>query len=115
MKSECDIIQVDRLECRITQHNWAFEKERAQDILRHWRLSSERNPSLYDGRILLAQRIEADLSDAERILRVDFFETSFSAFIAWRDFGWPDKLSLIVFLRRLFVRVRAPFYWVRWL
>lgn len=91
VKSECDIIQVDRLECRITQHNWAFEKERAQDILRYWRLSSERNPSLYDGRILLAQRIEADLSDAERILRVDFFETSFSAFIAWRDFGWPDK------------------------
>ncbi len=91
MKSRCDIIQVDRLDCRITKYDWAFEKDRAQDILDHWRICSQRSPSLYDGRILLAQRIEADLSDAERVLRVDFFETSFSAFMAWRDFGWPDQ------------------------
>ncbi|NBT96327.1 MAG: NUDIX hydrolase [Methylocystaceae bacterium] len=91
MKSRSDIIQVDRLECRISNYDWAFEKDRAQDILGHWRACTQRNPSLYDGRILLAQRIEADLSDAERVLRVDFFETSFSAFMAWRDFGWPDK------------------------
>lgn len=91
MKSGSDIIQVDRLECRISNYNWAFEKECAQNILDHWRACSQRNPSLYDGRILLAQRIEANLNDTERVLCVDFFETSFSAFMAWRDFGWPDK------------------------
>ena len=91
MQAEGDIIQIDRLDCRITHLSWAFEKERAQEILSHWRTCCQRNPSLYDGRVLLAQRVEADLSNHERVLRVDFFETSFSAFMAWRDFGWPDK------------------------
>ena len=91
MTLDCELFTVDRLECRLTQFQWSFRKERAEDIRRHWEKCRQNVPSLYNGPILLARHYEVVTNRQQRILSVDFFETDFSSFIAWRDFGWPDK------------------------
>lgn len=85
------LLTVDRLNCILEPHAWDFAALRADDIQSHWRDKTSVNPSLYDGRVLLARRV-AQSGDAEgdRTLSIDFFETGFSNFLAWQDFGFPD-------------------------
>ena len=91
------LITVDRLHCILEPHAWDFATLRAEDIQSHWREKTRANPSLYDGRVLLARRV-AQSGDAEgdRTLSIEFFETGFSNFLAWRDFGFPDTGFTIV-------------------
>ena len=42
---------------------------------------------MYDGRVFLMQRWSIE----NKTLRGKHFETDFSAFMAWRDFGFPDQ------------------------
>ncbi|WP_246657257.1 NUDIX hydrolase [Methylocystis sp. B8] len=87
-----EIAEVDRLDCRFVDHHWRFAEERAAEIERHWQERRRVNPALYDGSVLLACRVELITSeDGARILRMSLFKTRFSRFVAWRDFGWPDK------------------------
>jgi 8-oxo-dGTP pyrophosphatase MutT (NUDIX family) len=44
---------------------------------------------MFDGRVMMAHRFAIDESDGGSLASAHF-ETSFSAFIAWRDFGYPD-------------------------
>jgi len=81
----------DCLQCALEPGSWEFRERYATDIERHWRERTKVNPSLYDGRVLLARRVEEIAGpDGARVLSVGFFETSFSSFLAWRDFGFPD-------------------------
>lgn len=84
------IVDVDRLDCRLVAHRWEFAKARAAEIEHHWVERRAKNPALYDGPVLLACRAEIVEDGGARVLRLDGFETSFSRFMAWRDFGWPD-------------------------
>ncbi|HEY8124686.1 MAG TPA: NUDIX hydrolase [Methylocystis sp.] len=87
-----EIAEIDRLECRCVDHRWGFVEERAADIERHWEERRGANPALYDGSVLLACRVERAIGeDGARILRMAFFKTPFSSFLAWREFGWPDN------------------------
>lgn len=87
-----EILEVDRLDCRFVDHHWGFAIERIDMIERHWRERRRANPALYDGWVLLASRVSRAIGeDGARILRMSFFKTRFSRFIAWRDLGWPDK------------------------
>jgi 8-oxo-dGTP pyrophosphatase MutT (NUDIX family) len=88
---EQSIVAVDRLDCRLVSHRWAFAEAQAREIDRHWAERVERNPALYDGPVLLACRAEIGMEAGARVLKLDAFETRFSRFLGWRDFGWPDK------------------------
>lgn len=85
------VITADRLQCVLEPGSWDFTARYAAEVAAHWRERRKANPSLYDGRILLARRVE-EISRPEggRTLSVGFFETPFSSFLAWRDFGFPD-------------------------
>jgi len=85
------IVDVDRVDCRLVAHRWAFAHARESDIDLHWAARRRENPSLYDGPVLLACRAEVAMRHGARVLRLDAFETRFSRFLAWRDFGWPDE------------------------
>jgi 8-oxo-dGTP pyrophosphatase MutT (NUDIX family) len=85
-----DIAEVDRLDCRLVAHDWAFAEARRDEIDRHWAESLARNPALFDGPVLLARRAQITRQDDARVLRLEAFETRFSRFLGWRDFGWPD-------------------------
>jgi 8-oxo-dGTP pyrophosphatase MutT (NUDIX family) len=82
--------RIAALDCRVDPFDWSFERERAGEIASHWaRLVAER-PAMYDGRVLLCRSVEI-APEGGGVLTARFFETSFSAFIAWRDFGFPDR------------------------
>jgi 8-oxo-dGTP pyrophosphatase MutT (NUDIX family) len=85
------ILRVAELDLKLRQRAWAFAEERADDILRHWRKRQAERPSLFDGRVLLMGAHEfVTREDGATILRGEYFETDFKAFLAWRDFGFPD-------------------------
>lgn len=81
------IQSVSRLECPVSPFYWAFAEQRRHEIAAHFEAVRARNPSVWNGRVLLCRspRIEGDC------LRADYFETDFASFLAWRDFGYPDK------------------------
>lgn len=85
------IVEVDRLDCRLVDHDWAFARRDAERIDAHWAERKRLNPSLYDGVVLLACDVaEKRDNTGSPTLAMDFFETRFSRFLAWRDFGCPD-------------------------
>ena len=71
---------------------WTFAESRADDIAAHWGERKAVLPRLFDGRVLLLGRHAfAKRDDGATILReATYFETDFKAFLAWRDFGFPD-------------------------
>jgi hypothetical protein len=86
------ISEVDELDLIYESRPWAFAQERALEIERHWLERKTALPRLFDGRVLVMGRHEfARRGDGERILQGAYFETSYSAFLAWRDFGFPDR------------------------
>ncbi len=92
MTSDARILSVDRLACHVAPHDWEFGRDAAGHIAAHWRERAAANPALFDGRVLLASRVETVVDAAgTTALDVDFFETGFSRFLAWRDFGFPDR------------------------
>ncbi len=82
--------EVDWLDCRLVAHRWAFAEAEAARIDAHWAERLARTPAMYDGPVLLGRRAEIEADAGARVLRLEVFETRFSRFLAWRDFGWPD-------------------------
>lgn len=86
------LARVDRLDCVVEDHDWEFDRRRSVEINAHWANRVSAKPALYDGRVLLARRVEERTEQgARKVLAVGFFETRFSRFLAWRDFGFPDS------------------------
>jgi hypothetical protein len=83
--------RVDRLDCRLVAFDWPFARERAGEIDALWAARVARNPTLYDGPVLLACGADIVEAAGEAVLRLDAFETRFSRFLVWRDLGWPDR------------------------
>jgi 8-oxo-dGTP pyrophosphatase MutT (NUDIX family) len=85
------IVQVDELDLDFVPRSWPFAVQRAGEIARHWRERIAAQPKLYDGRVLLLGAHELTTRrDGAAVLRGSYFEARFSAFLAWRDFGFPD-------------------------
>lgn len=91
MSEPVRIFEVDRLMCQRVDFDWPYERDNADAIRRHWMTRSRQTPSIFDGRVLLANRVETKTDGDDSLLRLEVFETSFSAFLAWRDTGWPDR------------------------
>lgn len=85
------IVDIDRLDCRLVTYDWAFSTARAQEIDAYFARRRAEKPSLFDGPVLLARRAEIVMRGDGRVLEVDAFETRFSRFLAWRDFGFADS------------------------
>jgi len=85
------IFQVARIEAQVAPYDWPFERERAGDIAAHWRQAIARKPAMFDGRVMLAHQLDHS-PDNGGLLRSAYFETAFSAFLAYRDFGFPGEV-----------------------
>jgi len=81
------IIPIVRIEALFEQREWEFARDHAHEIKAHWETFKTRSPTLFDGRVLL--QYERHLEDG--VFRARYLATNYSAFLAWRDFGWPDK------------------------
>lgn len=75
----------DALDFRLEPGGWDFAETCATEIAAHWQKRHAAQPHLFNGRVLMLKRSEA----RGRTLAGAFVETDFSAFLAWRECGWP--------------------------
>ena len=73
-------------EARLEPFRWAWAEANAEAIARHWRTRRERQPDLFDGRVLMVSA----LSEADGTLVATFFETGYARLLAHIDLGFPD-------------------------
>lgn len=73
---------------------WAFETDNEAAIAAHWAEALARNPHMWNGRMLQTTDIAID---AAGTLSGTCAEIAFASFIAWRDWGCPDRRGANVF------------------
>jgi len=81
------IININRLELGIAPYRWPFAEERREEIDAHFAARRQAVPDLWNGRVLLMNEVMV----AGGLLSGTFFETGFADFMAWRDWGFPDR------------------------
>ena len=85
--SELVIHRVTTLDLAVEAWPWPFALERQAEIDAHFAAQRQKNPALWNGRVLLGRNL---VFSGER-LSASYFETDFASFLAWRDWGFPDK------------------------
>ena len=80
------IHRVTQLDLNVRPRRWLFAEQRRADIDAHFAVQQREKP-IWNGRILLTR--DPDFS-ADRF-SAGYFETDFASFLAWRDWGCPDK------------------------
>ncbi|KWV61107.1 hypothetical protein AS156_27100 [Bradyrhizobium macuxiense] len=81
------IQRVAALDLTLQRRPWPFADERRAEIDAHFAAQQQANPSLWNGRVLLGRD---PVFEGAR-LSAKYFETDFASFLAWRDWGFPDK------------------------
>jgi 8-oxo-dGTP pyrophosphatase MutT (NUDIX family) len=81
------IHRVTTLELAFKPAPWAFADQRRAEIDAHFAHQQRETPEIFNGRILMARRPLF----AANCFSADYFETDFASFLAWRDWGFPDK------------------------
>src|SRR4051812_26685745 len=81
------IHRVSRLDLTVQPWRWAFANEQRSQIDAYFTAQRAKTPALWNGRILLGR----NAIFADGCFRADYFETDFASFLAWRDWGFPDK------------------------
>jgi 8-oxo-dGTP pyrophosphatase MutT (NUDIX family) len=80
------IHRVTTLDLSFRPEPWPFADERRADIDAHFAIEQREKP-IWNGRILLAR----DPLFAGARFSASYFEADFASFLAWRDWGFPDK------------------------
>lgn len=92
MSYPIELARADRLHCVLEHHDWDFDRSRSVEIDRHWDERKRANPALYDGPVLLAHHARREQADEGcATFSVKFFQTRFSRFLTWREFGFPGS------------------------
>lgn len=81
------VVRIETLALEFRPRSWAFALDRRAEIDAHFENLRRDRPSLWNGRVLLLYEhaIERDT------LRGSYLETDFASFLAWRDWGFPDR------------------------
>jgi 8-oxo-dGTP pyrophosphatase MutT (NUDIX family) len=80
------IHRVTTLDLSFRPEPWPFADERRADIDAHFAVKQREKP-IWNGRVLLAR----DPVFADGCFSARYFEADFASFLAWRDWGFPDK------------------------
>ncbi|CAN5149301.1 hypothetical protein BH10PSE7_BH10PSE7_35280 [soil metagenome] len=80
---------ISSFDLRLTNEAWAFAASERPRIDAHWTALQTGNPRIWNGDVLIC--LAADLSNGALTAR--FTRTDFASFVAWRDWGWPDKAA----------------------
>ena len=79
------VVHVDRLALAFAQKPWAFAAERRAEIDAYFAKLRQKNPALWNGRILMLYRQVL----AGGVFRGEYLETDYAGFAAWRSWGMP--------------------------
>ena len=81
------IHRITTLDLAVRPIAWPFAEERRAEIAVHFAEKQRERPKIWNGRVLLGR--DAVFTDGH--LAATYFETDFASFLAWRDWGFPDK------------------------
>src|SRR3954470_9692715 len=81
------IHRVTTLDLAVRPIVWPFAEERRDAIATHFAEKQRERPKIWNGRVLIGR--DAVFTDSH--LAATYFETDFASFLAWRDWGFPDK------------------------
>jgi 8-oxo-dGTP pyrophosphatase MutT (NUDIX family) len=81
------IHRVTTLDLTVRPTLWPFAQARRSDIDAHFTSEQRKKPAIWNGRVLLARHPVF----TENRLTADYFETDFASFLAWRNWGFPDR------------------------
>ncbi len=82
-----EIHRVATLDLRFQPWSWPFAQTRRADIDAHFATKQRERPGIWNGRILLGRNPVF----AGESFTASYFETDFASFLAWRDWGFPDR------------------------
>ncbi len=82
-----ELRRVRTLELAVSGAPWAFAEEKRTEIAAHFAKVREAKPAIWNGKVLLCRSPRAEGG----VHRAEYFETDFASFLAWRDWGFPDK------------------------
>jgi hypothetical protein len=81
-----DIRHVRSIDIRIESYDWPFLHAERENIARFWKEFSARRSHVFDGRVLLLHSYEWRDSAFHGLA----FETNYSAFMTWKNLGFPE-------------------------
>ena len=81
------IHRVTQLDLKFQPWSWPFADERRADIAAHFAVKQREKPKMWNGPILLARN---PVFTGNRF-SASYFDIDFASFLAWRDWGFPDK------------------------
>lgn len=82
-----ELCRIGTLDLTFAPAPWAFAEDHRDEIAAHFAKVREAKPHVWNGRVLLCRNPRTD----GECYRADYFETDFASFLAWRDWGFPDK------------------------
>ena len=87
------IYEILETDLRLVAGKWAFAIQKRDEIATHWAKSMVGNDALWNGKMLSSRapkfqngRLEAQL-----------IEIDYASYLAWRDWGYPDKTQFNIF------------------
>lgn len=81
------IHRVATLDLPVRPWAWPFAAERREDIEAHFAARLAEKPQMWNGPVLLGRK---PVFSGNRF-SAEAFKTSFASFLAWRDWGYPDR------------------------
>jgi 8-oxo-dGTP pyrophosphatase MutT (NUDIX family) len=81
------IHRVTTLDLKLEPFAWLFARERRAEIDAHFAERQRQKPKIWNGRVLVARQPSFTGSR----LAASYFEVDFASFMAWRDWGFPDR------------------------
>src|SRR5258707_12805482 len=81
------IHRVTALDLPVQPFAWPFAEAQRAEISAQFAEQQCKSPQLWNGRVLLGRH---PVFDGDRF-SASYFETDFASFLAWRDWGFPDK------------------------
>ena len=81
------IHRVTTLDLSVRSESWPFAREREAEIAAHFAERQRERPHIWNGRVLVGRDPVFDGAH----FASTYFETDFASFLAWRDWGFPDR------------------------
>jgi hypothetical protein len=81
------IHRVTTLDLKVRAALWPFAQTRRAEIDAHFTERQRERPKLWNGRVLIGRN---PLFAGDRFT-AEYFEVDFASFLAWRDWGFPDR------------------------
>jgi 8-oxo-dGTP pyrophosphatase MutT (NUDIX family) len=86
-------IPITSLDLGLRPGAWAFADAEKARIKDHWQKLAGEYPKIWNGDVLICTHVGLENGG----LKGDFLKTDYASFVAWRDWGWPDKTVCNVF------------------